>query len=413
MNAENQNHNSLLSPEIKTELEKRGWALSALSEAAAALARADSTNLLIQEVCAAIGTQGPYILAWVGKAEDDEKKTVRVIGAYGSAIDYVKEIKVSWSEFEPNGLGPGGIAIRSGMPSVVIDSELDEGFSAWRIRAREFGIRSAIGCPIPDGLASVDGIHHPYGVLLVYSKVPNAFGPSEVQLFQSLAQEIGFGLRSIERQHKLDDQIHEKELVQERLASSLRATIEAMSKTMEWRDPYTAGHQKRVAFIAMAIAKKLGWSEERVQSLYMAGMVHDIGKVAVPSEILTKPTHLTTLEMQMVQGHAESGYQILKDIPFPWPIAEIVHQHHERLDGSGYPRGLKGDQIFMEARILAVADTIEAMATHRPYRPARGLTAAMDEIRAEAGIKLDEKVVDAAFALMNSEGELQRLLEVE
>lgn len=413
MNAENQNHNSLLSPEIKTELEKRGWALSALSEAAAALARADSTNLLIQEVCAAIGTQGPYILAWVGKAEDDEKKTVRVIGAYGSAIDYVKEIKVSWSEFEPNGLGPGGIAIRSGMPSVVIDSELDEGFSAWRIRAREFGIRSAIGCPIPDGLTSADGVHHPYGVLLVYSKVPNAFGPSEVQLFQSLAQEIGFGLRSIERQHKLDDQIHEKELVQERLASSLRATIEAMSKTMEWRDPYTAGHQKRVAFIAMAIAKKLGWSEERVQSLYMAGMVHDIGKVAVPSEILTKPTHLTTLEMQMVQGHAESGYQILKDIPFPWPIAEIVHQHHERLDGSGYPRGLKGDQIFMEARILAVADTIEAMATHRPYRPARGLTAAMDEIRAEAGIKLDEKVVDAAFALMNSEGELQRLLEVE
>jgi GAF domain-containing protein len=147
---------------------------------------------LIQEVCAAIGTQGPYILAWVGKAEDDEKKTVRVIGAYGSAIDYVKDIKVSWSEFEPNGLGPGGIAIRSGMPSLVIDSELDEGFSAWRIRAREFGIRSAIGCPIPDGLTSVDGVHHPYGVLLVYSKVPNAFGPSEVQLFQSLAQEIGF-----------------------------------------------------------------------------------------------------------------------------------------------------------------------------------------------------------------------------
>ena len=397
----------LLSPEMQGELEKRGWALSALSEAAATLARADSTDLLVQEVCAAIASQGPYILAWVGRAEEDEKKSVKVIGAYGSAIEYVKGIQLSWSEFEPSGLGPGGTCIRTGVPSVVIDSESDEGFLVWRERARKFGIRSAVGCPIPDGG------NHPYGVLLVYSKVPNAFGSAEVQLFESLAQEIGFGLRSIERQHKLDDQIHEKQLVQERLAASLRATIEAMSKTMEWRDPYTAGHQKRVAFIAMAIAKKLGWSEERIQSLYMAGMVHDIGKVAVPSEILTKPTRLTDLEMQLVQGHVESGYQILKDIPFPWPIAEIVHQHHERLDGSGYPKGLKGDEICEEARILAVADTIEAMATHRPYRAARGLQAAMDEVRAEAGIKLDEKVVDAAFKLLDAEGTLQNLIDTQ
>lgn len=407
MSADTKKTVELLSPEMQVELEKRGWALSALSEAAATLARADSTDLLVQEVCAAIASQGPYVLAWVGRAEEDEKKSVRVIGAYGSAIEYVKDIELSWSEFEPSGLGPGGTCIRTGVPSVVIDSESDQGFLVWRERARKFGIRSAVGCPIPDGG------NHPYGVLLVYSKVPNAFGPTEVQLFESLAQEIGFGLRSIERQHKLDDQIHEKQLVQERLAASLRATIEAMSKTMEWRDPYTAGHQKRVAFIAMAIAKKLGWSEERIQSLYMAGMVHDIGKVAVPSEILTKPTRLTDLEMQLVQGHVESGYQILKDIPFPWPIAEIVHQHHERLDGSGYPKGLKGDEICEEARILAVADTIEAMATHRPYRAARGLQAAMDEVRAEAGIKLDEKVVDATFKLLDAEGTLQNLIDTQ
>lgn len=393
-----------LTPEMQRELEKRSWALSALSEAAATLARADSTDLLVQEVCAAIAAQGPYVLAWVGKAEDDENKTVRVIGAYGSAIDYVNEITISWSEFQPSGLGPGGTCIRSGVSSVVSDSEVDEGFTVWRTRARQFGIRSAVGCPIPDGA------NHPYGVLLVYSKVPNAFGPSEVQLFESLAQEIGFGLRSIERQHKLDDQIHEKELVQARLADSLRATIEAMSKTMEWRDPYTAGHQRRVATISMALAKKLGWDEIRIQSLYMAAMVHDIGKVAVPSEILTKPTRLTSLEMQMVQGHVESGYQILKDIPFPWPIADMVRQHHERLDGSGYPNGLKGDQICPEARVLAVADTIEAMATHRP---GRGLAAAMEEVRAESGTKLDAKVVDAAFELLNSGSELQGLIEAQ
>jgi putative nucleotidyltransferase with HDIG domain len=222
-----------------------------------------------------------------------------------------------------------------------------------------------------------------------------------------------FGLRSIERQHKLDDQIHEKELTQERLASSLRATIEAMSKTMEWRDPYTAGHQKRVAMISMAIGRQLGWNDERVQAIYMAAMVHDIGKMAVPSEILTKPSRLTDLEMQLVQGHVEAGYQILKDIPFPWPIAEMVHQHHERLDGSGYPNKLVGEQICEEARVLAVADTIEAMATHRPYRPAKGLNAALEEIKAESGAKLDSKVVDAAFKLIEGNNELQKIIETQ
>ena len=395
-------------PVIQRELEKRGWALSALSEAAAALARADSVDLLVQEVCSAIAAQGPYVLAWVGKAESDSNKTVLFMGGAGSEIAYVQDIAVSWSDQNVTGLGPAGTAIRTDKSSVVSDTELDEGFVSWRIRAREFGIRSAIGCPIPDG-----GGPYPFGVLLVYSKVPNAFGPSEVQLFESLAKEIGFGLRSIERQHKLDDQIHEKEQTQERLADALRSTIEAMSKTMEWRDPYTAGHQKRVAFISTAIARKLGWSEEDVQALYMAAMVHDIGKVAVPSEILTKPTHLTGLEMQMVQGHVEAGYQILKDIPFPWPIAEWVHQHHERLDGSGYPNSLKGDQICKQARVLAVADTIEAMATHRPYRSARGLPAAMEEIRAEAGSKLDAEVVNAAFDLMDVEDTLQKLIATE
>jgi putative nucleotidyltransferase with HDIG domain len=394
--------------EVRQELEKRGWALSALSEAAAALARADSVDLLIQEVCSAIAAQGPYVLAWVGKAEDDQNKTVTVMGGAGSALDYLKDITVSWSELNVTGLGPAGVAIRSQKSSVIADSEIDEGFLSWRIRAREFGIRSAIGCPIPDGNDA-----HSFGVLLVYSKTPNAFGQSEIQLFESLAKEIGFGLRSIERQHKLDDQIHEREQTQERLSDALRSTIEAMSRTMEWRDPYTAGHQKRVALISVAIARKLGFSEEAAQALYMAAMVHDIGKVSVPSEILTKPTRLTDLEMRMVQGHVEAGYQILKDIPFPWPVAEMVRQHHERLDGTGYPNGLSGDQICIESRILAVADTIEAMATHRPYRPARGLMAAMEEIRAEAGTKLDAKVVDAAFELMDEQNGLQNLIQTD
>ena len=384
--------------------EKHGWALSALSEAAAALARADSQDRLVKEVCDSIAAQGPYVLAWVGKAEDDLNKSVRVIGGAGSAIAYIDNIVVSWSDQNVTGMGPAGVCIRTGKSSVVVDSELDPGFASWRDLARTFYIRSAIACPIQDG-------EKPFGCLLIYSKKPNAFGPEEILLFESLAKEIGFGLRAIDRQQQLDDQIHEKEKIQERLAAALRSTIEAMARTMEWRDPYTAGHQKRVASIATAIANKLNWSNEATQALYMAAMVHDIGKVAVPSEILTKPTHLTDLEMKMVQEHPETGFQILKDIPFPWPIAEMVHQHHERLDGSGYPKGLKGSEICQEARVLAVADTIEAIATHRPYRPARGLLAAMDEIRAEAGTKLDTEVVNAAFELLKDGNALQKIIE--
>jgi HD-GYP domain-containing protein (c-di-GMP phosphodiesterase class II) len=180
---------------------------------------------------------------------------------------------------------------------------------------------------------------------------------------------------------------------------------------MEWRDPYTAGHQKRVALISVAIANKLGLSNEKIQALYMAAMVHDLGKVAIPAEILTKPSRLTNLEIQMVQGHAESGYHILKDIPFPYPIAEMVYQHHERLDGSGYPRGLKGDAICLEARILAVADTIEAMAMHRPYRPGMGLDVAIKEVMAEAGSKLDQQIANVAFELYGDGKTLHDIIE--
>jgi putative nucleotidyltransferase with HDIG domain len=182
-----------------------------------------------------------------------------------------------------------------------------------------------------------------------------------------------------------------------------------MSKTMEWRDPYTAGHQKRVAEISVAIAKKLDWDDERIKGLYMAAMVHDIGKVAVPSEILSKPSRLTDLEMSLVREHVEVGYQILKDIPFNWPIAEMVYQHHERLNGSGYPRHLKGNEICQEARILAVADTFEAMSSHRPYRPGKGVKATLEQIKAESGTLLDQDIVQALLTLVQEKGFMENL----
>lgn len=184
------------------------------------------------------------------------------------------------------------------------------------------------------------------------------------------------------------------------LEGSMRGTLQAVSNMVEMRDPYTAGHERRVGLIASAIAKEMGWSPERCEQLELLGLVHDIGKIAVPSEILTKPTRLSKLEMELMKGHAQAGYDILKDVPFPSPVAEIIRQHHERLDGSGYPQGLKGEDILPEARVLAVADVIESMASHRPYRAAVGLDAALAEVVNHRGSLYAPEVVDAAVRLV-------------
>jgi PAS domain S-box-containing protein len=188
------------------------------------------------------------------------------------------------------------------------------------------------------------------------------------------------------------------------LESTLESTLQAVSTMVEIRDPYTAGHERRVGAIAADIAREMGWSEERCHRLHQIGLVHDIGKIAVPAEILTRPTRLSAIEFELVKEHAERGWEILKMVKSDLPIGEIVRQHHERMDGSGYPRGLKGDEIMLEARILAVADVLESMASHRPYRPALGVDAAIREIESGRGTKFDEQVVDALLALINDKG---------
>ncbi len=184
------------------------------------------------------------------------------------------------------------------------------------------------------------------------------------------------------------------------LEGSMQSTLEAVAQMVEMRDPYTAGHERRVGLIARDIALEMGWEPARAEPLALIGLVHDIGKIAVPAEILTKPTRLNPLEMELVRGHAQAGYDILKGIPFPTPVAEVVYQHHERMDGSGYPRALKGDEILPEARILAVADVMESIGSHRPYRAARGIEASLKELRDGRGTIYDPAVVDAALRLV-------------
>ncbi|MCX8111191.1 MAG: HD domain-containing protein [Syntrophorhabdaceae bacterium] len=190
----------------------------------------------------------------------------------------------------------------------------------------------------------------------------------------------------------------------ERLHKSLKDVIDAISMTVEVKDPYTAGHHRRVALLARAIAQEMGLSNEVVEGVRMAGQIHDIGKIAVPSEILTMPRKLTALELSIIKTHPDMGFNILKDIDFPYPLAETILQHHERLDGSGYPRELKGDEIIVESRILAVADVVEAIASHRPYRPAQGIDIAILQIDMFKGVMFDENAVDACIRLFKEKG---------
>jgi PAS domain S-box-containing protein/putative nucleotidyltransferase with HDIG domain len=183
------------------------------------------------------------------------------------------------------------------------------------------------------------------------------------------------------------------------LRRALREAINSLSSAIEMRDPYTAGHQEQVAKLAVAIGREMGISEDSIEALQIAGIVHDIGKLSVPAEILSKPTRLTEIEFQLVRTHAEIGFSILNKISFPWPIAQIVGQHHERIDGSGYPKGLKGNELFTEAKILGVADTVEAMSSHRPYRPALGIEVALKEVKEKRGILYDSEVVEACLKI--------------
>ena len=185
----------------------------------------------------------------------------------------------------------------------------------------------------------------------------------------------------------------------ERMRKALGATVQSISRTVEMKDPYTSGHQRRVADLARSMATEMGLSANRQDFIRTASSIHDIGKIAIPSEILSKPTKLSDLEFNLIKTHSQSGYDILKDIEFPWPVANVVLQHHERMDGSGYPQGLKGDAILLEARILAVADVVEAIASHRPYRPAFGIDLALEEISRNKGILYDADAVDACLKL--------------
>ena len=324
-------------------------------------------------------------MAWIGTAEQDERKSVTPIAHAGHDEGYLAQAEICWADTE-RGRGPTGKAIRMGTIQIARDVEEETRMLPWREEASRRGYRSSIALP----LKHRSGI---FGALTIYAAQPDAFDADEQGLLGEIAANLGYGHTAL---HDRTD----REVALQRFQRSMEATVEVLANVVEARDPYTSGHQRRVAMLATSIAREMNASEDMIHGIHLAAIIHDIGKIHIPAEILSKPGKLTPLERQMIETHAEDGYNIVKGVDFPWPIAEAVRQHHERLDGTGYPRGLTGSSTSFEAKILAVSDVVEAMMSHRPYRAALGLDVALAEIKKGSGRLYDADMVRVCCELL-------------
>lgn len=234
----------------------------------------------------------------------------------------------------------------------------------------------------------------PIGAIGCYWATKHRATEDQVKVLHVLADTASIAMDNINYQNILDQKADE-------LEETLKGTLQAIATMVEQKDLYTSGHQQCVGHIGHAIAKRLGWDDDRCETVLRAGIIHDIGKIGIPGELLSKPSKLMPYEYAQIKTHSEAGYQILKDIPLLLPLANIILQHHERLDGSGYPHGLTGDEILPEAQILAISDVFESMISHRPYRPALGVDVALDELKKNKGRLYNPEMVDVLISLIN------------
>jgi len=377
--------------QTEDSLNKVNRALKVLSACNMALVHATSESDLLKEICRIIADLGGYQQAWVAYVVRDDPVALRAEAAAGIERA-VAESFCAYTDGPDVSYHPLLQAIAHGHTNVIQDIDRERVPPAWRKQLRAHDIAASIHLPLHDN-------GRVFAVLNICAHEQHAFDVEEVSLLTEMANDVAYGIRALHTQAQRDQAVTEQQRGLERLRESLEDTIAAIAATLEMRDPYTAGHERRVAELATAVAQEMRLPPEQVQGLHFGALIHDLGKIRVPAEILSKPGRLTPVEFELIKGHAQSGYDILKSIKFPWPVAQMVLQHHERLDGSGYPNGLKGEAILLEARILAVADTVEAMSSHRPYRPARGIEAALEHIREMRGRHFDAAVVDACLQL--------------
>lgn len=375
--------------QAEQELQRANRALRIISAGNQALIHATDEDSLLQEMCEVAVKVGGYRLAWIGYAHDDAGKTIQLMAQAGLQKDWPNPSPLTWSE-ERYASCPAGHSIISRAPVIVQDIQRDTALQSWHENARQYGYASCIALPLMDG-------NHPFATLVLFDEKMDAFDPNEIELLEEMGGDLAFSILTL--RVKAAHREHEQ-----RLRRNMLQTVEAIVGIVEMRDPYTSGHQRRVAELARAIAGQMGLSDEEQQAIHLAGLVHDLGKIRVPAEILSKPGRLNEIEYGLIKVHPQAGYDILKGIDFFWPIAQMVLQHHERIDGSGYPLGLKGDAILLGARILCVADVVEAMSSHRPYRAGLGMESALSEITSGCGNLYDEKVVDACVTLFREKG---------
>jgi putative nucleotidyltransferase with HDIG domain len=386
---------SRLDKTLLHQVQRLNWTLNVISRSNSVLVHAKDEWSLYKGVCESITSEEGFPLAWVGIPRHDEQQSVEVFASAGSATAYLDGIVVSWGA-SPEGNGPSGRAIRSGQIQFNNNMLLSPQYLPWAERAKLYNLQSSFALPITLSTGEI------VAALMVYSEIPDAFGDAELRLLGELSADLGYGVESLRTRAAYEHALIENHKRAQEVVALLEKSVELLAYTVEIRDPYTAGHEKRVSELSVAIAKAMGLDEDRIRGLRLAAIVHDIGKIQVPAEILVKPGRLSDIEKRLVMEHPTVGYNILKQIHYPWPVAEAVWQHHERLDGSGYPRGLVGDEIILEARIIAVADIVEAMFSHRPYRAALGLDAAFEEVQRLSPAQLDPNVVQICLDLLRS-----------
>ena len=370
-------------------LQQINRALNTIRASNQALLHATDEGRLLQSMCDVAVKVGAYRAALVGYAQDDADKSVLPVAHQGFEPGEVDTLKISWADVE-RGQGPTGRAIRTGQTQVVHHLATDPSCAPWCMHAMKFGGKSSIALPLRSNGKT-------FGCLTIYAVEEEVFTPETASLLEEMAGDLAFGIMAL----RLREAHREHE---QRLQKNMLQTVKAIAGIVEVRDPYTSGHQVRVAELACEIARQMGLTADEQQAINLAGLVHDLGKVSIPAEILSKPGRLNEIEYGLIKIHPQVGYDILKGVDFSWPIAQMVWQHHERLDGSGYPHGLKGEEILLGARILSVADIVEAMSSHRPYRPGLGMEAALEEIERGRGMHYDAQVVDACIALFKEHG---------
>jgi len=370
-------------------LTRANRALLTLRQSNRLLVRSSSESELLKGFCDAAVTAGNYRAACVGYLESNAEQSLRFLTQTGFTEGQWESFRRGRAAAE-NRQSPTLRAIRDGHIVICQDIFFDPLMFPWRAEAQQIGYAAKAAFPLML-------LGKPFGVFAIFAVEPDSFDANEMELLTELAEDLSFGIGGVRSKE-------ENRKYEVRLKDNMVAAVQAIAGIVEMRDPYTAGHQSRVAELARTLASKLDIPEDEVFAIYLAGLVHDLGKIKIPSEILSKPSRLTDIERLLINVHPQAGFDILRCIDFSWPIAELVLAHHERMDGSGYPNGLSGEAILFGARVLAVADVVEAISSHRPYRPAMGIGVALEEIERHRGKLYDVKVVDACLDLFRNDG---------